>query len=96
MGLAFALTIPGLVVVLVVLGAVDRLVRRRKGAALAATAWAELDAGLQPGKRLEMEERRAEASRRDDVEDGAPPRSTVDLDGGIAIVRPASPGQSRG
>ena len=96
MGIAFALTIPGLVMVLVVLGAVDRLVRRKKGAALAATAWAELDAGLQPGKRLKMEERRAEALRRDDVEDGAPPLSTVDLDGGVAIVRPARPSQSAG
>ena len=47
---AFALTIPGLVVVLVV-----------------------LDAGLHPGKRLEMDERQAAALRRDDVEDGAPP-----------------------
>jgi hypothetical protein len=54
---------------------------------VAATAWAELDAGLQPGKRYELEEQRTEALRRDDDEDGAPPGTRVDLDHGRAVVR---------
>ena len=39
------------------------------------------------GKQSELEERRSAPVMRDDEEDGAPPRSTVDLRGGTAVIR---------
>ncbi|MGW2086767.1 DUF6191 domain-containing protein [Streptomyces sp. NPDC001880] len=41
-----------------------------------------------PGKQSELKERQSALLMRDDEEDGAPPhRSTVDLDGGGAVIR---------
>ena len=91
----FALTLPGLVVLLVLLAAVEhalsRLGRRsplhrRARSALSAGGMDVFSAALFPGKAVDLEERRVRELRRDDVEDGAPPRHRIDLDGGIAYI----------
>jgi hypothetical protein len=87
MALVFALTLPGLVVALVALGAVDRLLLRRRGPALTTAAWGELDAGLDPGRRHAIDELAAAAVRRDVDDAAAPPHSRVDLDAGRAFIR---------
>ncbi|MEV4429326.1 DUF6191 domain-containing protein [Streptomyces sp. NPDC053792] len=46
----------------------------------------ELLAFLNPGKRVQIERRQEERLLRHDVQDGAPPRMGVDLDGGTAVI----------
>ena len=92
-GVLFALTLPGLVVLLVGLAAVEhawsRLGRpgplhRRARHAVAAGGLDVFSAALFPGKQRDLEVQRVRELRRDDVEDGAPP--VIDLDGGIAYL----------
>jgi len=94
---AFALTIPGLAVGLVVLGVVDVMIFRRRGrrllrrhgsrdASVAPVAYDEAAAFFMPGKRTELEQRQSAAMLRDDPEGGAPPTTTVDLELGTAVV----------
>jgi hypothetical protein len=74
-----------------------RLPGRLKGNApgtrgVGATATEELHALLYPSKRIQLEERRIELVLRDDEHDGAPKRTGIDLDAGIArIDSPGSP-----
>ncbi|MFD8043168.1 DUF6191 domain-containing protein [Streptomyces chartreusis] len=95
----FFMTLPGLVVLLTVLAFVDQLLMRagragrlpwrnhaRQGQ-ISATGFEQLHASFSPGKQSELEERRSALVMRDDEEDGAPPRSTVDLRGGTAVIR---------
>lgn len=63
MGAAFALTLPGLVVLLVAVAFADQ------------------------GKGAELAQRHTVELVGDDQHDGAPPRSRVDLDGGVAHLR---------
>ena len=53
-----------------------------------ATATEELHALLYPSKRTQLEERRIELVLRDDGHDGAPKRTGIDLDAGIARIEP--------
>jgi hypothetical protein len=95
----FFMTLPGLVVLLTVLAFIDQLVLRagragrlpwrnaaRQGQ-ISATGFEQLHASFSPGKQSELEERRSALVLRDDEEDGAPPRSTVDLGRGTAVIR---------
>nr|WP_222852404.1 DUF6191 domain-containing protein [Streptomyces piniterrae] len=61
--------------------------RRRKFGARGATsgAWDEL---FQPSRQHVQEERERRLVLRDDAESGAPPRSSVDLHTGVAVIRP--------
>jgi hypothetical protein len=55
---------------------------------VSATGFEQLHASFSPGKQNELKERQSSLMMRDDDEDGAPPhRTTVDLDGGVAVVR---------
>ncbi|MGW2464540.1 DUF6191 domain-containing protein [Streptomyces sp. NPDC001761] len=94
------MTLPGLVILLTALAFVDQLLLRggragvlpwRNGARqgqISATGFEQLHASLSPGKQRELKERQSALVLRDDEEDGAPPsRTTVDLDGGTAVVR---------
>jgi hypothetical protein len=94
------MTLPGLVIVLTALAFVDQLVLRagragvlpwRNGARqgqISATGFEQLHASLSPGKQNELKERQSALVMPDNEDDGAPPnRTTVDLDGGIAVVR---------
>lgn len=92
--------LPGLVLLLTALAFVDQLLLRagragvlpgrnaaRQGQ-ISATGFEQLHADYSPGKQNELKERQSALLMRDDEEDGAPPnRTTVDLDGGTAVVR---------
>ncbi|GGN39882.1 hypothetical protein GCM10011578_086900 [Streptomyces fuscichromogenes] len=60
---------------------------------ISATGFEQLHAALFPGKRHELKERQSALVLRDDEEDGAPPRSRVDLTVGTAVIR--LPGERR-
>ncbi|MFF8959082.1 DUF6191 domain-containing protein [Streptomyces sp. NPDC014894] len=85
-------TLPGLVILLVVIAFADQLLRaagrgKRQGQ-VSATGFEQLHATFSAGKQNELRERQSALLMKDDEEDGAPPhRSTVDLDGGRAVVR---------
>jgi hypothetical protein len=94
-GALFALTLPGLVVLLVVLASLEhawsRLGRRsrlhgRERHALSAGGLDVFSAALVPGKAVDLEEQRVREMRRDDVEDGAPPYGRIDLASGVAYL----------
>lgn len=94
--MAFALTLPGLVVLLVAIAFVDQAMLRLRGhgvvpwrcdAQVSSTGFDLLHAALSPGKQDELDQRLTEQLVRDDEADGAPPRSRVDLDGGVAYLR---------
>lgn len=99
MQVVFFLTLPGLVVVLTLLAFVDQLLLRAGRAGVlpwrnagrqgqvSATGFEQLHAALSPGKQHELRERQSALVMRDDEEDGAPPRSTVDLTSGKAVIR---------
>ncbi|MET8630836.1 DUF6191 domain-containing protein [Kitasatospora sp. NPDC004669] len=52
-----------------------------------ATATEELHALLYPSKRIQLEQRRIELVLRDDENDGAPPKTGIDLTAGTATIR---------
>jgi hypothetical protein len=96
MGFVFAMTLPGLVLLLLALAAVDQLLLRTRGRGIvpwrrdsqvSSTGFDLLHAALSPGKADELAQRRTEELVRDDEDDGAPPRSEIDLDAGIARLR---------
>ncbi|MFE4176374.1 DUF6191 domain-containing protein [Streptomyces sp. NPDC056909] len=100
------MTLPGVVLLLTALAFADQLLLRagragvlpwRNGARqgqVSATGFEQLHASLSPGKQTELKERQSALVMRDDEDDGAPPhRTTVDLDGGTAVVRIPRAGQ---
>jgi hypothetical protein len=96
-GALFALTLPGLVVLLVVLASLEhawsRYGRRsrlhgRERHALSAGGLDVFSAALVPGKAVDLEQQRVREVRRDDVEDGAPPYGRIDLAAGVAYLDP--------
>ena len=100
MAFALFMTLPGLVIVLTLLAFVDQLLLRagragvlpwrnsaRQGQ-ISATGFEQLHASLSPGKQNELKERQSALVIPDNEDDGAPPnRTSVDLDGGTAVVR---------
>jgi hypothetical protein len=100
MGFLWAMSLPGLVFLLVVLASLERFGlwlsdrswlpwrRKRDGAPVSAAGFEEFDAFFGTGKRHELEQRNSSLMMRDDEQDGAPPRMEVDLDGGRIIIRP--------
>lgn len=83
----FAATLPGLVVLLIVLAAIERVLRRRKGrSSLSAAGLDVFSAAMLPGRAVELEHRAEAKERRLGPSDGAPPHG-VDLVGGTARVR---------
>jgi hypothetical protein len=96
-GVLFALTLPGLVVLLVAVAAAEQLwsrfertspLYRRNRHALSAGGMDVFSAALFPGKAIDLEEQRVRELTRDDVENGAPPYGRIDLDSGIAYLDP--------
>jgi hypothetical protein len=96
MGVAVAFTLPGLVLALLAVAALDQLFLRLRGrgllswrgdAQVSSTGFELLHVALAPGKADELAQRRTEEVVRDDEQDGAPPRSRVDLDEGVAYLR---------
>jgi len=100
----WALSLPGLVVILVVGIAIEQvLVRRRNRRAdaegrprqkpvVAGVAFDALGQTFAPSTRHKKEHDEYQELRRDEEGDAAPPRSVVDLDAGVArIVLPSPP-----
>ncbi|WP_147449343.1 DUF6191 domain-containing protein [Actinomadura pelletieri] len=98
------ITIPGLVVGLVAFAGLDRVGlwgqrrfhlpwrRDEVGRPISAVAVGELDAFFHGTHRHQQEQRRMSLILRDEENDGAPPRTRIDLDAGIAVVRrPSDP-----
>ncbi|WP_323184979.1 DUF6191 domain-containing protein [Kitasatospora purpeofusca] len=100
MALVFAMTIPGLVCVLVALSFVDQLALRARRSRLvpwrgtgregqiSATGFEQLHAQFAAGKQHQLDERQSSLMLRDEEGEGAPPRTRVDLAGGVAVVVP--------
>jgi hypothetical protein len=95
-GVAFALTLPGLVALLVVVAFADQVLLRVRGHGLvpwrrdtpvSSTGFDLLLAALSPGKQDELDQRRTEELVRDDEGEAAPTHSRVDLDAGVAYLR---------
>ena len=100
MGFAVFMTLPGLVILLTAVAFADQFLLRAGRAGIlpwrngvrqgqiSATGFEQLHASFSPGKQNELKERQSSLVMRDDEEDGAPPsRTTVDLDGGLVVVR---------
>ncbi|MFJ5230232.1 DUF6191 domain-containing protein [Kitasatospora sp. NPDC088391] len=98
------MSLPGLVCALVVLAFVDQIALRarrsrwipwrgmgREGQ-ISATGFEQLHAQFAAGKQAELDQRTTTLMLRDEEGEGAPPRSTVDLAGGVAVIRTARPG----
>jgi hypothetical protein len=94
-GLLVALTLPGVVLLLVGLAVAEQLAARlgRRGPlarerrhALSAGGLDVFSAALAPGRAVDLAEQQGRHMLRDDVDDGAPPRQRVDLDGGVAYL----------
>lgn len=89
-----AMTLPALVVLLVVAGVIDVLVvrrRRKRGqpgarAQVAEIGFDALGLALAPSRKHKQEHDEFMTLKRDEEGDGAPPRSTVDLDAGVARI----------
>jgi len=90
-GVVFAMTLPGLVILLVLLGAIERMSKGvgsgRPGHTTASAGFDVLGTAFDPGTKHRIEEQESVALRRDDVEDGAPPRGRIDLAAGTAHLR---------
>ncbi|MBB5804036.1 hypothetical protein F4560_003804 [Saccharothrix ecbatanensis] len=87
MGMMFAMSIPGLAVLLVVLAAGERVwraIRRRRGTppVVSAAAFDEFTTLFSGSKHIELRQREVTLMLGDDEESAAPPRGPVDLDSG--------------
>jgi hypothetical protein len=94
--MAFAVTLAALVCVLFVFALLDRIWSRltkavpwlpqRRKVSLSAVALDEFSPVVNSTKSVELEQRRVEGLLREDESDGAPPRSTIDLKRGTAVI----------
>lgn len=84
-----AFSIPGSVVVLVLVGLFEtRRRRNHPGQTLSETYVNEFTALFYGTKRMELNHRDSVSMMRDDDAQGAPPDMGVDLDRGVAVLRP--------
>jgi hypothetical protein len=100
-GMLMAMTLPGLVLLLLLLALLEHgasrlrrrgVVTRRHRPALTVTGMDFMAALTQPEKHLEMQQRASDKIRKLDQHDGAPRRNAVDLQAGTArISRSADP-----
>jgi hypothetical protein len=90
--LAWGVSIPLLVLMLIGLALLERVIRRARraqkhgGMPISGVAYDEFTAFLYGTKRNEIEERTTRSLMREDEEDGAPPNQ-VDLDGNRVVMR---------
>lgn len=94
MGLLWAMTLPGLACLLILLAFVEVVwsratgsgllpwFRQRKSRSVAATGFEEVAALFQGSKHHEFEQRQTALMHREDESDGAPPLIRVDLESG--------------
>ena len=98
MGVLWAMSLPGLVVLLVVLAALERFGlwasnrswlpwrRKRGGSPVSSAGFEELDAFFGAGKRHELNDRSHSLMMRQEQGDGAPPNMAVDLERGRIVI----------
>jgi hypothetical protein len=98
MGFLWAMSLPGLVFLLVLLAALERFGlwagnrswlpwrRKREGTPVSAAGFEEFDAFFGTGKRHELDDRAHSLMMRQEEDDGAPPRMKIDLDGRRVIL----------
>lgn len=103
MGVLWAMSLPGLVFLLVVVAALERFGlwasnrswlpwrRKREGTPVSAAGFEEMDAFFGAGKRHELDQRNHSLMMRADEDDGAPPQMKVDLDGNRIVLRDRLP-----
>ncbi len=103
MGFLWAMSLPGLVFLLVVVAALERFGlwasarswlpwrRKRDGTPVAAAGFTELDAFMAAGKRHEIDEKNHSLMMRQDQDEGAPPLLRVDLAGERIVLRKRLP-----
>ncbi|WP_367127188.1 DUF6191 domain-containing protein [Saccharothrix sp. HUAS TT1] len=97
MGMIFAMSIPGLALLLLGLATGEQLsrwARRRKGhPVVSATVLEEFTTLFQGGKHVELEQRQVSLMLGEDEESSAPPRGPLDLDSGRVRLtpKPATP-----
>jgi hypothetical protein len=96
MGMLFAMSIPGLACLLILLAAGERVVqyvRRRQGEPpkLGAAGFDQITTLFYATKQLELDQRQTELMTRDEEDDGAPPRGPIDLDLGVVRLSPTTP-----
>lgn len=93
MGMLFAMSIPGLAVLLLVLAAGERVwraIRRRKGhPVVSGAALDEFTTLFSGSKHIELRQRQVALTLGEDEESGAPPRGPVDLDSGTVRLVPS-------
>jgi Family of unknown function (DUF6191) len=95
----WVVTMPALVVALTLLAILDQVLlwlgkarvlpwrRGRSERRVSATGFEVLHGHLAPGKAQELKQRATSLVLRDEQDEGAPPRSRVDLDTGLAVIR---------
>ncbi|MFC4603112.1 DUF6191 domain-containing protein [Rhodococcus kronopolitis] len=100
MGLLWAMTIPGLLCLLVLLAFAETLwnrltggralpwTRKHGGRTVSATGFEEVTALFQGSKHHEFEQRQTALMHREDEGDGAPPRVRVDIASNTVVLRP--------
>ena len=100
MAMVFAMSLPGLVLLLTVLAVLDQLAVKagrtrwipwrgsKRAGQIASTGFDQLHAAVVPGKDVELRERHTMTMLAEEDESGAPPGdgAQVDLDGGTARV----------
>jgi len=103
MGFLWAMSLPGLVVLLVVLAALERFGlwagnrswlpwrRKREGMPVSSAGFDELDAFFAAGRRHELDQRNHSLMMRKNEEEGAPPLIEVDLEGNRIVLRKRLP-----
>lgn len=91
-----AVTLPGVVIMLTTLAAVEHVLSRlgrrsllssRRRHRLSSVSVDVFSAAVSPGKATELEQHRVEQQLRDDAESAAPPGSRIDLAAGVAYLR---------
>jgi uncharacterized protein DUF6191 len=99
MGFLWAMSLPGLVVLLVALAALERFGlwasdrswlpwrRKREGTPISAAGFEELDAFFAAGRRHDIDQRNHSLMLRNDEEEGAPPLMRVDMEGERIVLR---------
>lgn len=103
MGVLWAMSLPGLVFLLVLVAALERFGlwvshrswlpwrRKREGMAVSAAGFEELDAFFGASKRIDLDDRNHSLMMREDETEGAPPLMEVDLDSNRIVLRKRLP-----
>ena len=103
MGVLWAMSLPGLVFLLVLLAALERFGlwassrswlpwrRKREGMQVSAAGFDELDAFFGAGRRREIDDKNHSLMMRKDESEGAPPLMEVDLDSNRIMLRKRLP-----